>query len=95
MGHISRCSNYQIRTRVVEGSWALIRHDAGAKVTYEQIKHQTGSGRKAITAIARRLALRVRRVLLDKAPSCLSTGGQLAVGRDKRREAKRLILRRA
>ena len=94
MGHITRCGNYQVRTRLVESSWTLIRYDAGAKATYERIKHQTGSGRKAITAIARRLALRVRRVLLDKAPYKLNAGGQLATGRDKMREARRLVLRR-
>lgn len=93
MGHITRCGNYQVRTRLVESSWTLIRYDAGAKATYERIKHQTGSGRKAITAIARRLALRIRRVLLDKVPYRLSDGGHLATGRDKRREAKRFVLR--
>jgi transposase len=92
MGHITRCGNYHVRTRLVESSWTLIRYDAGAKATYERIKHQTGSGRKAITAIARRLALRVRRVLLDKTPYQLSDGGRLAIGRDKRREAKRFVL---
>jgi transposase len=94
MGHITRCGNYHVRTRLVESSWTLIRYDAGAKATYERIKHQTGSGRKAITAIARRLALRVRRVLLDKAPYRLSNGGTLATGRDKTREAKRLVVKR-
>jgi transposase len=93
MGHITRCGNYQVRTRLVESSWTLIRYDAGAKATYERIKHQTGSGRKAITAIARRLALRVRRVLLDKVPYRLNDGGRLATGRDKTREAKRFVLR--
>ncbi len=93
MGHITRCGNYEVRTRLVESSWTLIRYDAGAKATYERIKHQTGSGRKAITAIARRLALRIRRVLLDKAPYRFSDGGQLATGRDKKREAKRFILK--
>jgi transposase len=93
MGHITRCGNSQVRTRLVESSWTLIRYDAGAKTTYERIKHQTGSGRKAITAIARRLALRIRRVLIDKAPYRLSHGGQLAMGRDKQREVKRFILK--
>ena len=93
MGHITRCGNYEVRTRLVESSWTLIRYDAGAKATYERIKHQTGSGRKAITAIARRLALRIRRVLIDKAPYRLSDGGHLAEGRDKKREAKRFILK--
>jgi transposase len=93
MGHITRCGNYEVRTRLVESSWTLIRYDAGAKATYERIKHQTGSGRKAITAIARRLALRIRRVLLDRVPYQLSGGGHLATGRDKKREAKHFILR--
>ncbi len=93
MGHITRCGNYQVRTRLVESSWTLIRYDAGAKATYERIKHQTGSGRKAITAIARRLALRIRRVLIDKVPYRLSEGGHLPEGRDKKREAKRFVLR--
>jgi transposase len=93
MGHITRCGNYEVRTRLVESSWTLIRYDAGAKATYERIKHQTGSGRKAITAIARRLALRIRRVLLDKMPYRLGDGGHLAEGRDKKREAKRFVLR--
>ena len=94
MGHITRCGNYEVRTRLVESSWTLIRYDAQAKMTYERIKHQTGSGRKAITAIARRLGLRVRRVLIDKEPYRLMAGGHLATGRDKRREVKRYLLKR-
>jgi transposase len=93
MGHITRCGNYQVRTRLVESSWTLIRYDAGARATYERIKHQTGSGRKAITAIARRLALRIRRVLLDSVPYRLSNGGHLAEGKDKKREVKRFLLK--
>jgi transposase len=93
MGHITRCGNYEVRTRLVESSWTLIRYDAEAKATYERIKHQTGSGRKAITAIARRLALRIRRILLDGQPYRSAGGGQLAFGRDKLREAKRLVLK--
>jgi transposase len=94
MGHITRCGNYEVRTRLVESSWTLIRYDAQARMTYERIKHQTGSGRKAITAIARRLALRIRRVLVDREPYRLKAGGHLATGRDKTREVKRYLLRR-
>jgi transposase len=92
MGRITRCGNARVRTRFVESSWTLIRYDAQAKATYERIKHQTGSGKKAITAIARRLALRVRRVLLDKQPYRLMEGGRLAIGRDKMREVRRYTL---
>ena len=90
MGHITRCGNYQVRTRLVESSWTLIRYDANAKATYERIKHQTGSGRKAITAIARRLALRIRRVLIDKTPYRLSVDGQMPA--NKKRIVKRFTL---
>ena len=94
MGHITRCGNSEVRTRLVESSWTLIRYDMQTRLTYERIKHQTGSGRKAITAIARRLSLRVRRVLLDKKPYHLAGGGHLAEGRDKRREVRRYTLKR-
>jgi len=94
MGHITRCGNSEVRTRLVESSWTLIRYDMQTKMTYERIKHQTGSGRKAITAIARRLSLRVRRVLLDRKPYHLAQGGHLAEGRDKRREVRRYTLKR-
>lgn len=94
MGHITRCGNYEVRTRLVESSWTLIRYDAQARMTYERIKHQTGSGKKAITAMARRLALRLRRVLLDKEPYRLVAGGRLVTGRDKRREVKRYLLKK-
>jgi transposase len=92
MGHITRCGNHQVRTRLVESSWTLIRYDANAKATYERIKHQTGSGRKAITAIARRLALRIRRVLIDKTPYRLSGDGQMPG--NKKRIVKRFTLKK-
>jgi transposase len=94
MGRITHCGNGRLRDRFVESSWTLIRYDLGTRATYERIKHQTGSGKKAIVAIARRLVLRVRRVLTDKAPYRLSGPGSLPEGRDKRREAKRLVLRK-
>jgi transposase len=65
LGEITRCGNPRLRTRFVESSWTLIRYDTSVRQTYERIKHQTGNGKKAIVAVARRLALRVRRILLD------------------------------
>jgi transposase len=64
-GHITRCGNAAVRTCLVESSWTLIRYDQNARATFERIKQQTGSSKKAITAVARRLALRIRRTLLD------------------------------
>ena len=65
-GRITCCGNALVRTRLVESSWTLIRYDENARATFERIKRHTGSSKKAITAIARRLALRIRRVLLDQ-----------------------------
>jgi len=92
--YIGLTGNGRLRDRFVESSWTLIRYDLDTRATYERIKHQTGSGKKAIVAIARRLVLRVRRVLIDKEPYKLAGAGSLPEGRDKRRETKRLVLRR-
>jgi transposase len=95
MGGITRCGNSRLRTRFVESSWTLIRYDMDMRKVYERIKHQTGSGKKAIVAVARRLALRVRRVLLDAKPYHFADGSTPQYSKDKRREIKRYILRRA
>ncbi len=91
MGRITHCGNPRLRTLLVESSWTLIRHDPDARATYERIKHQTGSSKKAIVAIARRLALRLRRVLIDKQPYRRGTGA-LPV---RERRAKRYVLKPA
>jgi len=91
MGRITHCGNARLRALLVESSWTLIRHDLQARETYERIKHQTGSGKKAITAIARRLALRLRRVLLDKMPYRIDPGS-LAQTKIDLLKAKRFIV---
>jgi len=53
---------------------------------------QTGSGEKAITAIARRLAIRIRRVLIDKTPYRINGRKHLQV---KRESVKRFVLKKA
>ncbi len=95
MGHITHCGNHHLRTRFVESSWTLIRYDQALRARYERIKHQTGSGKKAITAIARGLALRVRRVLLDKAVYKLNYCETLNDERARTGQFKRLVLRPA
>jgi transposase len=94
MGGITRCGNPRLRTRFVESSWTLIRYDMDVRKVYERIKHQSGSGKKAIVAIARRLALRVRRVLLDVKPYHYGDGTTPQYAKDKRREIKRYSIRR-
>jgi transposase len=95
MGRITHCGNVHLRTRFVVSSWTLIRYDQAMRARYERIKHQTGSGKKAITAIARGLALRVRRVLLDKAAYKLKYCGTLNSERARTGQFKRLVLRPA
>jgi len=95
MGHITHCGNVHLRTRFVQSSWTLIRYDQAMRARYERIKHQTGSGKKAITAIARGLALRVRRVLLDKAEYKLNYRETLDNERARTGRFKRLVLRPA
>jgi transposase len=93
LGEITRCGNPRLRTRFVESSWTLIRYDMPVRQTYERIKHQTGSSKKAIIAIARRLALRVRRVLLDRAPYHYGDGPRPQYAKDKARQVKRYTIR--
>jgi transposase len=92
MGGITRCGNPRLRTRFVESSWTLIRYDMTMRQTYERIKHQTGSGKKAIVAIARRLAGRVRRVLLDRQPYHYGDGTRPEYCKDKARKIRRFTL---
>jgi transposase len=64
MGRITKVGKGSLRTTLVEASWLLIRKDAAMKQTYERIKLRSG-GKRAIVAVARRLLLRARRMLLD------------------------------
>lgn len=94
MGGITRCGNPRLRTRFVESSWTLIRYDKTVREAYDRIKHQTGSGKKAIVAIARRLALRVRRVLLDHQLYHYGDGTVPEYAKDKKREIRRFAVQK-
>lgn len=65
MGRITRCGNSRVRTALVESAWTLIRFDPAMRKKYEELKKRRGS-KRAIVAIARTLAVRLRRLLLDK-----------------------------
>jgi transposase len=65
-GHITRCGNVHVRKALIESSWTLIRYDDAMMRKYHRLRNQTGSGKKAIVAIARTLAIRIRRLLLDR-----------------------------
>jgi transposase len=93
-GGITRCGNAALRSRFVESSWTLIRYDTDVRKTYERIKHQTGSGKKAIVAVARRLALRVRHLLLEQEGYHYGDGTTPVYAKDKAREIRRYVLHR-
>jgi transposase len=67
MGHITHTGNRIVRTTLVECSWFLIAKDPWMFEKYHKIKIRRG-GKKAIVAIARKLSIRIRRMLLDGVP---------------------------
>jgi transposase len=66
-GHITRAGNQFIRHALVELAWRAIRKDPALLTSYEQIRNRRG-GKIAIVAVARKIALRIRRVLLNNRP---------------------------
>lgn len=70
MGHITSAGNRFVRHTLVELAWRAIRRDPALLEKFEGIRRRRG-GKIAIVGIARRLAHRVRRVLLDRRPYCL------------------------
>ena len=67
MGHITHAGNDRVRTTLVECCWILIWKDSVMRAKYENIKKRRG-GKRAITAIARKLSACIRRMLIDEVP---------------------------
>lgn len=63
-GHITKQGSRDVRSWLVECSWIAIRYDPVLLDKYRRVKNNCGSGKKAIVAVARKLALRLRAVLL-------------------------------
>jgi transposase len=66
-GRITRCGNKRVRTCLVESSWILIQKDPLMRLKYNQLKQFKGA-KRAIIAIARKLIIRIRRILLNNEP---------------------------
>jgi len=64
-GRITRCGNKRVRTCLVESSWILITKDPLMRFKYNRLKAMKGA-KRAIIAIARKLIIRIRRILLNK-----------------------------
>lgn len=66
LGHISRQGNAHLRRVLVESAWTVIKHDPHLRDKYNRIRARGTNGKKAIVAVARSLAVRLRRCLLDE-----------------------------
>ncbi len=64
MGRITRIGKQQLRALLIEAAWIFVRKDATANETYTRIRARAGS-KRAIVAIARRLLLIGRRLLIN------------------------------
>jgi transposase len=67
-GHITRLSNRSIRAVLVEAAWVAYRHDPVLLHKFQAIWSRTSSKKKAIVAVARTLAIRLRAVALTGQP---------------------------
>jgi transposase len=65
MGHITRAGKRSLRGTLIEASWYLIGKDKAMRKKYERIKARAGA-KRAIVAVARKLLLCTRRMLLDQ-----------------------------
>lgn len=65
LGHITREGNAHVRCALVESAWTVIRHDPVLREKYNRIRAKGTNGKKAIVAVARSLAVRLRRCILD------------------------------
>jgi transposase len=55
--HIGKTGNGRLRTALVEAAWQWVRRDSRAAVRYRRLLSRSASGKKAIVAMARRLAI--------------------------------------
>lgn len=67
LGRITRVGKNYLRGLLVEASWVAIGRDPELQKVYRRILPHSGK-KRAIVAVARRLLLRSRRILLDKRP---------------------------
>jgi transposase len=67
LGRITGTGKNDLRGMMVEMAWQLVMRDRQMRAKYEQLKTHSGS-KRAIVAIARRLLLCARRMILDGTP---------------------------
>ena len=67
-GHITKQGNRWIRSWLVESSWVAIRHDQVLLEKFNNVYKHCGSKKKAIVAVARKMGIRLRALLLTGQP---------------------------
>ena len=67
-GHITKQGNSNVRSWLVECSWMAIKQDPVLLDKYRRVLKSCGSKKKAIVAVARKLAIRLRRILMVGEP---------------------------
>jgi transposase len=58
-GHIQKCGNAMLRAVLVQCAWVAIRSDASLRTVFDRLAPRAGR-KRAIIAVARRLAIRLR-----------------------------------
>lgn len=72
-GHITKQGNRDVRSWLVESSWVAIRYDPVLLDKYRRVYSRCGSKKKAIVAVARKLAIRLRAILINGQPYAIGT----------------------
>jgi transposase len=67
-GHITKQGNRSVRGWLIECSWVAVRHDPVLLDKFNRVLSHCGSKKKAIVAVARKLAIRMRAVILSGEP---------------------------
>jgi len=63
-GRITKQGHRGVRSWLVESAWITIRKDPVMLAKYQTVKQNSGSSKKAIVAVARKLAIRLRALVL-------------------------------
>lgn len=67
-GHITGQSRGHIRGWLIQCAWRAVKRDPALLTTFTRVRVNTGSKKKAIVAVARKLAIRMRAIDLRQQP---------------------------
>jgi len=67
-GHITKQGNRLVRSWLTECAWRALKYDPALLQKFNAVVRNSGSRKKAIVAVARKLAIRLRTVLINKTP---------------------------